>query len=73
VTVVVISSGEEGDRLVGSLQVKVPMAGRRMTASESNRGLTLNQISNLLLKRKKTERVEINPLCLNYSRSLTVI
>jgi hypothetical protein len=27
VTVVVIPSGEEGDRLVGSLEVKVPMAG----------------------------------------------
>jgi predicted CxxxxCH...CXXCH cytochrome family protein len=27
VTVVVISSGEEGDRLAGSLEVKVPVAG----------------------------------------------
>jgi len=27
VTVVVISSGEKGDRLVGSLEVKVPVAG----------------------------------------------
>jgi len=28
VTVVVISSGEKGDRLVGSLEVRVPVAGR---------------------------------------------
>jgi hypothetical protein len=33
VTVVVIPSGEEGDRLVGSLEVKVPMAGRTLVRS----------------------------------------
>ena len=33
VTVVVIPSGEEGDRLVGSLEVQVPMAGRTLVRS----------------------------------------
>ena len=32
-TVVVISSGEKGDRLVGSLEVKVPVAGRVLVRS----------------------------------------
>ena len=32
-TVVVISSGEKGDRLVGSLEVKVPVAGRVLVKS----------------------------------------
>jgi hypothetical protein len=33
VTVVVIPSGEEGDRLVGSLEVKAPMAGSTLVRS----------------------------------------
>ena len=32
-TVVVISSGEKGDRLVGSLEVKVPVAGKVLVRS----------------------------------------
>ena len=32
-TVVVISSGEKGDRLVGSLEVKVPVAGTVLVRS----------------------------------------
>jgi hypothetical protein len=33
VTVVVISSGEKGDQLVGSLEVKAPVAGRTLVRS----------------------------------------
>jgi hypothetical protein len=47
VTVVVISSGEEGNRLVGSLEVKAPVAVRTLVRSA--------QMANNLAGRSKNE------------------